>query len=130
MARYGDRGFVLAALAIFLCGCHARQGPSPSAVVLATLRGVVRDSATGQPIPGTHVRASYDKNVTARSRILAQVATDSLGHFALTVPARGRVYISARCIGYAPMVASIVLPRDTAQTVVLVLPGPVIYLQD
>ncbi len=129
MALHGGCGIVLAALTMLPWGCRPRPGPPPPTVPVTTVRGVVRDSATGRPIPGAHVRASYEKRVTEASRILAQAASDSLGQFALAVLARGRVYISARYIGYAPTVTSIMLPRDSAQMIVFVLPTRVIYLQ-
>ena len=124
MALHGSRRVVVAVLTTFPWACHTGPPPTASPVALTTVRGIVRDSSTGEPIRGAHVQASYDKHPFGRSPALSAAVADSLGHFALTVPASGRLYIGARYIGYDAMDTSITLPRDSARIVVLALTPP------
>ncbi|MEP6619873.1 MAG: carboxypeptidase regulatory-like domain-containing protein [bacterium] len=73
--------------------------------------GIVRDSASGAPLPGAVVSA-----LTANGRSASRALTDSAGHYAFEVPAAATLLRVAR-IGYRPTVAA--LPDSRAGAAVM-----------
>jgi len=129
MSQRVGRPIVVALLATVAWACHTGSAPGAAPLTAVTIRGIVTDSSTGQPIHGAAIRASRAKTATGPSDAIASGATDSLGRFKLTVPVRGRLYISARYIGYGPIVVGLTLPSDSAKTILLVLPRRTVYMQ-
>ena|SRR6266540_1858836 len=115
------------ALLSLMLVCDAKRVDRREPQQTYQVRGTVIDSIYGRPIPIARVapsRSSRSYRLPADHRL----PVDSLGAFSLPLPA-GQYYVCAEAIGFVPRGAIVVLPRDSARTLVLSLPWQVIKLE-
>lgn len=95
----------------------------PAAAQLAgaqQIRGRLLDAATASPIPGGAIRLH-----AADSSVVASAESDAGGYWLLTVPRAGTYYISARRVGYRPLIAPAVTPAAGADSHMVIEMRPI-----
>jgi hypothetical protein len=94
----------------------------PASAAAQEIRGVVRDVATQQPLPGTLVII-----LDADSVIRATMLSDSVGAFRLSAPAGDTLRLFAQHLGYVPQRSvPILLDRvDALEIVIGLRPDPI-----
>ena len=104
-----------------LSGALRAQGAARAAVGSRTLRGEIRDSASGTPLRGADVLIV--DGLERRSR------TDAEGHFLFTQLSAGRVVLRVRLIGYAPLERVLDLSRAADLNVTISLRSSSVMLE-
>lgn len=95
----------------------------PAAAQLAgaqQIRGRLLDVATASPIPGGALRLH-----AADSSVVASAESDAGGYWLLTVPRAGTYYISARRVGYRPLIAPAVTFAAGADSTMVIQMRPI-----
>ncbi|AII52608.1 TonB-dependent receptor [Hymenobacter sp. APR13] len=90
---------------------------------LATLRGTITDSLSGQPLPGTGLQLTGPAGTTG-------TATDALGHFRLGGLAAGTYTLQATGLGYGTRRQTLTLAAGETQTLTLALPAVALNLRE
>jgi iron complex outermembrane receptor protein len=112
---------VIIAASAALPSAAAAQGVARAAVGSRTLRGEIRDSASGAPLRGAEVLVV--DGLERRSR------TDAEGHFLFTQLTAGRVVLRVRLIGYAPLERVLDLSRAADLNVTIALRSSSVMLE-
>lgn len=90
---------------------------------LATLRGTITDSLSGQPLPGTGVQLEGPAGTTG-------TGTDALGRFRLSGLAAGTYTLRATGLGHGSRRQTITLATGETQTLTLALPAVALNLRE
>jgi Carboxypeptidase regulatory-like domain/TonB-dependent Receptor Plug Domain len=110
----------LLGLALLVLSSAARaQVPA----TLATLRGTITDSLSGQPLPGTGLQLEGPAGSTG-------TATDALGRFRLGELAAGTYTLRVSGLGYGTRRQTLTLAAGETQTLMLALPAVALNLRE